>query len=160
MENNSTKDSPGVIAPPPLIFLSGVLLGGLIQWFLPFRIFPVEISFYLRIVGIILIVIGFGIVYIAHAKMKRAKTNIEPWKPTHSIITDGIYSFSRNPVYLAMIFMYFGMILIVNSVWILSLIALVLLVMHFGVILREERYLEKKFGEEYLKYKNAVRRWI
>jgi protein-S-isoprenylcysteine O-methyltransferase Ste14 len=158
--SNEMKDNPGVIAPPPLIFLSGLLLGGLINWFYPLYIFPARYLLFARIVGTLLIVLGLGIIFNVRAKMQRVETNIEPWKPTNSIITEGIYAYSRNPVYVAMILIYFGVTIIVDSMWILSFIFLVFFVMHFGVILREEKYLEKKFGEEYLNYKNKVRRWI
>ena len=92
--------------------------------------------------------------------MAKAETNIEPWKPTTAILSDGIYGISRNPVYVAMVFIYLGVVFLFNSLWILPPLILVLLVMHYGVILREEKYLEQKFGEEYLNYKEKVRRWI
>lgn len=158
--SKNEKDTPGVIAPPPLIFLSGLILGGIIHWFYPVQIFSADYLTLLRIFGVLLIAFGLGLVLIAKAKMQKAKTNIEPWKPTTAIISDGIYSLSRNPVYVAMIFIYLGLTSIFNALWFLPFLILVLFVMHFGVILREERYLEKKFGAEYSVYKKEVRRWI
>jgi protein-S-isoprenylcysteine O-methyltransferase Ste14 len=154
------KDTPNVIAPPPLIFLSGLLLSGIVQWFYPFYIFSAEYLIYSRIAGILLAVSGFRIILTAHLKMKKAQTNIEPWKPTNSIISEGIYSYSRNPIYMAMIMIFYGIKFFFNSVWFTPALILVLLVIHFGVILREEKYLEGKFGDEYLNYKNRVRRWL
>lgn len=151
------KDTAGVIAPPPLIFLSGLLIGGLISWFYPFNFLP---NIWGYLLGGILVVTGLGIVLIAKTKMAKAETNIEPWKPTTAILSDGIYGISRNPIYLAMIFIYVGMVFIFNLLWMLPPIILVLFVMHYGVILREENYLEQKFGDEYLNYKEKVRRWI
>lgn len=159
MQKNK-KDNPGVIAPPPLIFLSGLLLGGIMNWFYPFYIFSVNFLIYARIAGILLIAGGLGIILAAHLRMKKAETNIEPWKPTNAIISEGIYSFSRNPIYVAMVFIYLGLTLIFNALWCLPFLILVLIIIHFGVILREEKYLEKKFGADYLNYKNQVRRWI
>jgi protein-S-isoprenylcysteine O-methyltransferase Ste14 len=158
--SNQTTDNPGVIAPPPLVFLSGLLLGGVIQWFYPKQIFPAEYLIVSRIFGVLLIVFGLGLVLTAKAKMQKAETNIEPWKPTTAIIADGIYSLSRNPVYVAMVFIYLGLTLIFNSLWFLPFLILVLFAIHFGVILREEKYLEKKFGAQYSDYKREVRRWI
>lgn len=158
--SKNEKDTAGVIAPPPLIFLSGLSFGGIIHWFYPLPIFSADYLTVLRIFGIGLIVFGLGIVLTARAKMQKAKTNIEPWKPTNAIISDGIYAVSRNPIYVAMILIYLGLTLIFNSVWFLPFLVFVLLVMQYGVILREERYLEKKFGAEYSEYKNKVRRWI
>lgn len=154
------KDSPGVVAPPPLIFLSGLIPGGILQWLRPFYIFPAEYLLFARIFGSLLIIFGLGIILIAKIKMQKAQTNIEPWKPTNAIISDGIYSISRNPIYAAMILIYSGVTLIFNAIWFLPFLVLVLIFMHYGVILREERYLEKKFGAEYLDYKKSVRRWI
>lgn len=151
------KDNPGVIAPPPLIFLGGLLIGGIIGWFYPQPFLP-EIAGYF--IGGVLAILGLGIVFNARASMAKAETNIEPWKPTTTILSDGIYGISRNPVYMAMIFIYLGSVFIFNSLWILPPLILVLIVMHYGVILREEKYIEQKFGAEYLNYKEKVRRWI
>jgi protein-S-isoprenylcysteine O-methyltransferase Ste14 len=159
-KQNRERDTPGVVAPPPLIFLGGLLPGGMIEWFYRGVFFPPDHLLTIRIIGGLVIAVGLGIILTAKVKMHRAETNIEPWKPTTSIISDGIYSYSRNPVYLAMILMYFGVTLILNSLWFLPFLIPVLFVMHFGVIVREENYLEKKFGEEYLSYKKSVRRWI
>ncbi len=151
------KDTAGVIAPPPLIFLGGLLIGGVISWIYPIRFLP---RFWGYVLGGILVVVGLGIVFVARTKMAKAETNIEPWKPTTAILSDGIYGLSRNPVYVAMILVYLGVVLLFNSLWILPPLIFVLLVMHFGVILREEKYLEQKFGGDYLNYKKQVRRWL
>ena len=92
--------------------------------------------------------------------MRRAKTNVEPWKPTTAILDTGIYGISRNPIYIAMALVYAGIAFLFNSFWFLPPLILVLLIIHFGVILREEKYLADKFGDEYLNYKNRVRRWL
>ena len=151
------KDNPGVIAPPPLIFLSGLLIGVAISWHYPVAILP-DFAGYL--IGGVLVIFGLGIIFNARSKMAKVGTNIEPWEPTTAILSDGIYGISRNPVYVAMIFIYLGVVLIFNLFWLLPPLVLVLIVMHFGVILREEKYLERKFGGEYLRYKKRVRRWI
>ena len=152
------KDTAGVIAPPPLIFFIGLLLGGLAAWRFPFAFIPSDVL--AQLIGSLLIMLGLAIILIAWIQMKKAKTNIEPWQPTTAIIDSGLYGISRNPIYLAMIFGYLGISLWFNSVWFLPFLPLCVIVIHFGVILREERYLEGKFGEEYLDYKNRVRRWI
>ena len=154
------KDTAGVIAPPPLIFLSGLLLGGIVQWFNRLYIFSAEYLFTARIFGALLIVFGLGVILIARSKMQKAQTNIEPWKPTNAIISDGIYSYSRNPIYVSLILIYLGVASIFNAVWLLPPLALVLIAMQYGVILREERYLKTKFGDEYSGYMKNVRRWI
>jgi len=155
MENET--DNPNVIAPPPLIFLSGLLVGGFVSWFFPIEFLP---SVFSTVAGVSFALAGFGIIAAAFVKMRRARTNVEPWKPTTAIIADGIYGISRNPIYLGMISIYLGVSCLFNSFWFLPPIILVLITMHYGVIRREEKYLERKFGGEYLNYKNSVRRWI
>ncbi len=153
----SENDSPNVVAPPPLIFLSGLLIGGLISWFFPFAFLPKSLA---TIGGIALTVAGLTIIVTAIVQMRRAKTNVEPWKPTTAILDDGLYAVSHNPIYAAMCLIYLGMSFLFNSFWFLPPLVLVLLIVHYGVITREEKYLTGKFGDEYLSYKNRVRRWV
>lgn len=151
------RDNPGVIAPPPLIFLGGLLVGACLSWFYPLPFLPPAISI---AAGAILILAGFGIIIAAIVQMRRAETNVEPWKPTTAILDTGVYGFSRNPIYLAMALIYLGVTFAFNRFWLLPPLVFVLLVVHFGVIAREEKYLTRKFGDEYLRYKNLVRRWL
>jgi protein-S-isoprenylcysteine O-methyltransferase Ste14 len=151
------KDAPNVIAPPPLIFSGGLLLGGFVAWHHPFPVFPPTISL---VVGFLLSVVGTGVIVTTWRQMNTAKTNIEPWKPTTAILDSGLFGISRNPIYVAMILIYLGVTCLFNSIWFLPFLPIVLLIIYFGVILREEKYLESKFGDEYLNYKKRVRRWI
>ena len=88
----------------------------------------------------------------------RAGTTFDPRKATTALITGGPYRFSRNPSYVSLSLLYVGVGIAADSIWILGLFIPTLAVMHYGVICREERYLENKFGEEYLRYKRTVRR--
>jgi len=76
------------------------------------------------------------------------------------MVTEGPFHYSRNPAYLSMTMIYTGIASLANALWALLLLPVALLVMQRGVIEREERYLERKFGEEYLRYKAQVRRWV
>ena len=93
-------------------------------------------------------------------RFKEAKTNFDPRKPTTAIITTGPYRYSRNPSYVSLTVLYLGIAIASDSVWVLAALIPTLLVMHYGVILREEHYLAEKFGEAYLQYKRSVRRWL
>ena len=93
-------------------------------------------------------------------RFKEAKTNFDLRKPTTRIITTGPYRFSRNPSYVSLTMLYLGIAIAADSVWVLAGLIPTLVVMHYGVILREEEYLEAKFGEEYLRYKRSVPRWL
>ena len=151
------KDNPGVIAPPPLIYLGGLLLGlGLhAAWEAP--ALPGRVA---RVLGVVLIACAAAIAVLAFRAMARAGTSFRTERPTTAIVTGGPFRYTRNPIYVALTLLYVGLGMAFNLVWVLLLIVPVLVVMHFGVIGREERYLEHKFGREYLRYKTRVRRWF
>lgn len=150
-------DTAGVIAPPPLIYLSGWLLGWLFDKAYPLAWLPSALTWP---IGAVLIVCGVLCAAFAFSAMRRARTPVDPYSPSTAIVSAGSYRYSRNPLYLALTLFYVALAAIVNSAWPLLLLPLVLLVMQQGVITREERYLEQKFGEQYLRYKSKVRRWL
>ena len=92
--------------------------------------------------------------------MWQADTSSNPYKPVKHIATEGPFRYTRNPGYLSMAMIYTGIASLANALWAILLLPGALLVIQRGVIEREERYLERKFGEEYLRYKARVRRWI
>lgn len=154
---DSAKDRPGVIAPPPVIYAVFFGLGYLLE-----RQFPLGLlsgaSWSLigkGLVGIALLIAASGIL-----TMKRAKTHIDVYKPATTIVSSGPFRFSRNPLYLSLTILYLGASLTKLWLWPLLTLPLALLVMHTGVISREEKYLADKFGDEYLQYKARVRRWL
>jgi len=150
-------DNAGVKVPPPLIYLSAMIAGLILNYFFPTAFLPVSVS---RIVGISSVALAVFILVSAFQKFRQAETNLEPWKPTTTIVSDGVFGFSRNPIYLAFTLFYLGITFLFNSLWLFALLVPVLLVMRYGVIAREERYLKNKFGAEYDDYKKRVRRWI
>ncbi len=150
-------DCPGVIAPPPFIYLGFLALGFGLDWIWPVAVLP-EAAQYL--VGALLIVLGLAVALASIRRFKAAGTNIPTPKPTTAIVTDGPYRYSRNPIYIGLTAVYAGIGITADAPWVLVLLAPLLLVMHYGVIAREERYLERKFGAEYLDYKASVRRWL
>jgi protein-S-isoprenylcysteine O-methyltransferase Ste14 len=152
------KDRAGVIAPPPLIYLSGILIGlALNRWWRPCPIFPVATW---RWSGLVLVLAGVALIIAGRRAMLAAQTNINPFKPTTSIVSSGPFGFTRNPLYVSMILIYLGLTLVANTWWSLPLLVPVLLLIHFGVVLREERYLERKFGDSYREYRARVGRYL
>lgn len=145
------KDRPGVIAPPPAIFLIAFLLGVLLRKFLP-RIGS-------AIGGTALAAIGVALGAWAFTHMLRARTHIDPYKPATALVTTGPYRFTRNPIYLAMTILYIGAAVSFRIIPALILLPIAILLLQFGVIRREERYLEAKFGDRYREYRSRVRRW-
>ncbi len=151
------QDTPGVIARPPLIYLGFLALGLALDWLWPNPLLSEMLRY---ILGGALIGLGFALALASIRCFKAAGTNFDTQKPATAILSDGPYRISRNPIYVGLTAAYagIGIALDAPSVWVLLIPTLV--VMHYGVILREERYLERKFGKEYLDYKSSVRRWI
>jgi len=150
-------DKAGVIAFPPLIYGSALVLGLLINFMFPRSFMPQKPALWL---GILLILFAPLVVVSAFRALARAKTTFDTSKATTAIVTDGAFRYSRNPMYLALTLLYIGIASLVNSLWVLLLVVPLMVVIQRGVVEREERYLERKFGEEYLRYKTRVRRWI
>ena len=92
--------------------------------------------------------------------MERAGTNVNPTLPSTVLVATGPFLFSRNPLYVALTLMYVGLALLANALWVLVSMIPVLVVMHYGVVRREERYLEAKFGDAYREYRSRVRRYV
>ncbi len=151
------KDRPGVIAPPPLICLGFLLLGLGIDSVWPLSFVPDGARYP---AGLGLFFLGAAVLAAAMRQFHKAGTNVNPSKPSTAIITSGLYRFSRNPIYVAMGVAYTGISIAVDSLWMLALLVPTLAVIRIGVIAREERYLERKFGDEYMRYKTSVRRWL
>ena len=153
-------DNAGVIAPPPLIGLATLVLGFLADWLFPMTILRDALNWPARIaIGAVLFVVGGIAVLAAKRAFGRAGTNVPPWEPTLALATSGIYERVRNPMYVGAILMLAGIAIGFASEWILMLLIPTALILHYGVVLREERYLEAKFGEDYRAYKARVPRY-
>tara|TARA_R110002126_G_scaffold146067_14_gene292014 strand:+ start:85 stop:570 length:486 start_codon:yes stop_codon:yes gene_type:complete len=161
MDQNEHKDgapdTAGVVMPPPVILLIAILFGAVLEIFLPRPFAPDWAQTYL---GPALVVAAVAVAIIAERQFKRAGTSVKPWVPTTAIVTTGLFAFSRNPMYVAMVVLLFGLAFAGNTLWILTATVGFVGVMHYGVILREEAYLERLFGATYADYRARVRRWI
>jgi protein-S-isoprenylcysteine O-methyltransferase Ste14 len=157
VESNDTRDHPGVIAFPPLIWLVCAVISGLVHFVSPSRIMSYGVALP---IGIALAVMAPSLALWALLVMKAAGTNVNPSAPALTIVRNGPYRFTRNPMYLALCVLQVALGFLLDD-WIALLFVIPLaLVLHYGVILREERYLEAKFGDQYLALKRDVRRWI
>ncbi len=142
---------------PPLLLGGVVSVVVLLGWSWPLAISPKPIVFWLAIA---LLILGGALNAWGALTMRRAGTNISPSRPTTILVTSGPFRFSRNPLYVAGAVLLLGLALALNNLWgILALIPLSL-VMHYGVILKEERYLDEKFGAPYRQYRLTVRRYF
>ena len=150
----------GVIARPPLLFLSALLLGLASDYVLqqPFAI-PGSASVH-RAIGSVLILIGMTLVTAGVRNFSPAGTPVPTSQPTRELVTTGIHGWTRNPIYLGLFLFYSGIALVARSPWMLIFLLPVAVTMRYGVVAREEAYLERRFGDTYRNYKARVRRWL
>jgi protein-S-isoprenylcysteine O-methyltransferase Ste14 len=153
----SAGATAGVVAPPPLIYLVAILVGVALHLFVRVALVPPRIA---AVVGAPLVLGSILLGIWAMREFDRAGTPVPVREPTVALVTAGPYRFSRNPIYVALSLLHLGTAVWVNSAWLLLTLVAALIVMAQGVIAREERYLERKFGKPYLEYMAAVRRWL
>ncbi len=157
LSRRNPSDVPGVRFPPPLIFIGVFVAGIQLQHLFPIIVIP-------RVLGRFISVVSFAVSAMLAASsfvmFRRAGTSPLPIKPTTALITNGPYRFSRNPMYLSLVFLYIGLTLWLDDFWVLLLVPVVVVLVHYLAIVQEERYLERRFGKEYLRYKSSVRRWL
>ena len=155
---NTARDvaNPGLVRPP-LVYLVSVVTGVLIQLVRPLAFLPRTLAAPL---GSSLVVLAVALFFYSVAKFRAAGTPVPARKPTTVIVRTGPYRFSRNPIYLAFSLLQLGIAIWVNSAWLLATLVGAVALIHYVVIRREEQYLERRFGDEYLNYKASVRRWL
>ncbi|MEO7623659.1 MAG: isoprenylcysteine carboxylmethyltransferase family protein [Gallionella sp.] len=157
MSTKSLSDNAGVVAPAPVIYGTAIAVGLAAEFVLPIALLPRLVGLWL---GAVIIVISIPIVVSAFRSLARAHTAFDARKPTTGIVTDGAFRYSRNPTYWSLALLHVGIALVLGSLWVLLMVAPAVVAVHWGVVLREERYLEAKFGEEYRSYATKVRRWV
>ena len=150
-------DRAGVILPPPLIYLFGFIVALALRQRWPLPIFHNAVGGWL---GTVCVAVAVVLAMIGRSTMQRAGTNINPYKPTKTIVASGPFKYSRNPLYVALSLLFLGLTFVTNTWWGLALFVPVAIAIHFGVVLREERYLETKFGDNYRNYRKTVRRYF
>jgi protein-S-isoprenylcysteine O-methyltransferase Ste14 len=151
------RDNPGISVPPPLIYVVPLALGLLLDRRAHLPFLPRGVS---RGLGWSLL--GGGVVLNGWflKTIRNAEVPIRTDRPVPRLTTEGPFRYTRNPSYLALAAIYAGIAVLRNSVWAMLMLPLVVMVIQRGVIGREERYLERTFGEEYLAYKERVHRWV
>lgn len=153
----SHKDHADVKIHPPVLLLIHILGVYLLNRFLPL---PFAFPKFLVWVGYALVLIGLGLAFSAAIRFIQARTTLDPHGSVSAIVTDGIYHFTRNPIYLGFVCMLIGFPFSFRTYWGLILSPIFIGLMNILVIQPEENYLEKKFGEPYTSFKSRVRRWL
>jgi protein-S-isoprenylcysteine O-methyltransferase Ste14 len=150
-------DSPGVRVPPPLVFLAGLAIGLVLSNWAPTEYLGRAIA---RPLGRVVTGIGVLLALSAVYAFSRARTDLRPNRPSSALVRTGPYRFTRNPMYVSLTIVYVGVAVMMQSLWSLLLLPLVVAFIRMKVIGREEAYMERRFGADYLRYKSEVRRWF
>lgn len=154
---HARQDHPHVVALPPALYAGSLGLGLLFEFFWHTIVLSAPVRF---LVGPLLLLVGLLLGVPAMREFLRAKTPFEVYRPATALVTTGLYRYTRNPMYLGLTVAYVGAALLASSLWVLGLLLPLILVVHYGVVLREEQYLAAKFGAAYRQYQAAVRRWL
>jgi protein-S-isoprenylcysteine O-methyltransferase Ste14 len=145
---------------PPVVYLSGLLIGSLLDYLFPLAAQASRLSTLGWVPGACLAGAGLAIALLGITNFTRANTPVQSVKPVEKLVTTGIHAWSRNPIYVGLMMMYLGFSLLLESPWALLAIIPIMLVVRFVVIAREERYLQNRFGKEFDDYRKQVRRWF
>jgi protein-S-isoprenylcysteine O-methyltransferase Ste14 len=151
------RDAPGVLAPPPILYIAGLAIGFALEALLPSASLPAALAWP---VGGVLLAAGLLLAAAFFTAFRRARTPVDVRKPTVTIVTTGPYRFTRNPGYLSLALIYSGIAIVTSTLWAFVSLVPVMVLVDRTVIRREERYLKRKFGEEYTRYKASTGRWI
>jgi protein-S-isoprenylcysteine O-methyltransferase Ste14 len=148
------------IARPPVLYLACLLVGLALDRVLPVPLLVPEAALIRWTVGGGLILIGVAIVAAGVRNFSRAATPVPSNQPVRALVTTGIHGWSRNPIYVGMCLLYAGVGIAARSPWVLILALPLVVILRYGVVAREEAYLERRFGDAYRNYKARVRRWL
>lgn len=155
---NDRPDHANVVVHPPILWVVLVAIGYGLDLLLPLPFVPLAIP--AVGMGVAIWLAGFALAGVAIAQFRRAGTDVQTHTPTDCIVDTGVFARSRNPIYVGAHIGVVGVAVALDSLWILAALVPFYLVIRYGVVAREEAYLERKFGQSYLAYKAQVRRWI
>jgi protein-S-isoprenylcysteine O-methyltransferase Ste14 len=155
---DTAQDNPHVIIRPPLAWGLAVITGLALDWLVPLPLLPA--GWPARLVGTAVFAAALALFAWAIVTMTRAGSNVPTSRPATAIVDRGPYRFTRNPIYLGMILGLTGLAIAFGNLWLLMMLVPFVLVIRYGVVSREEAYLERKFGDGYRNYRARVRRWL
>ena len=151
-------DTAKVIIRPPIAWALAVIAGLALEWLMPLPFMPFSVA--AGWLGGTLFVLALALFAWAIATVTRAGSNVPTNMPTTTIVQTGPYRFTRNPIYLGMFLGLVGLAMAFDSLWLLAMLVPFALVIRYGVVAREEAYLERKFGDAYRHYSARARRWL
>jgi len=155
---DDTADTAQVIIRPPLAWGLAVIAGLALNWLVPLPFLPVDLP--AGWLGAMVFILALALVAWAIVTITRAGSNVPTNLPITTIVASGPYRFTRNPIYLGMFLGLIGLAIAFDNLWLLMMLVPFALVIRYGVVAREETYLERKFGDVYRRYHTRVRRWL
>jgi protein-S-isoprenylcysteine O-methyltransferase Ste14 len=158
MSMNEVTDNSHAVVRPPIVWALAILIGLALNLLYPLPFLPASLPH--GWIGAALFAAAFALAVWAIATIRGAGSRVETTMPTTTIVTDGPYRFTRNPIYLAMFLGLAALAIGFDTLWLFVTLVPFYLVIRYGVVVREEAYLERKFGSVYMGYKSSVRRWL
>jgi protein-S-isoprenylcysteine O-methyltransferase Ste14 len=153
-----TTDTANVIIRPPIAWAVAVLAGLALNWLMPLPFVPAAVP--AGWLGAMAFALALALLAWAIVTITRAGSSVPTNLPTTTIVESGPYRFTRNPIYLGMFLGLIGLALAFDTLWLLLMLVPFALAIRYGVVGREEAYLERKFGDAYRGYRSRVRRWL
>lgn len=155
---DATADTPHVVIRPPLAWGLAIIAGLALNWLVPLPFLPADLP--AGWPGAMVFVLALALGVWAVVTITRAGSNVPTNLPSTTLVESGPYRFTRNPIYLGMLLSLIGLAIAFNNLWLLTMLVPFALVLRYGVVAREEVYLERKFGDVYRGYRSRVRRWL
>lgn len=152
--------NPPIRPVPPAVLLLFILTGFALNWLIPLGPPLYSVPRESVVVGLVIVACAIGIAILAAREMSRVKTAIHPGQPASALVTTGVFSRCRNPIYLSFLLILLGAEIATGNPWLILLVPLLLFYLQERVIKREENYLTQRFGDDYLAYKRKTRRWF
>ena len=157
--NKSKQKGADVRFFPPYLLWSSLVISMILEMFIkPLAIFGGSMIQF--VIGLLIIGLGLANFFYTYVTFSNNQEEIHPKTETTQIFAGGTFRYSRNPVYLSFVMLLLGCGIAFNSLWYIYLSAINVLLLHYGIIVPEEKYLEKEFKKDYLDYKKSVRRWL
>jgi protein-S-isoprenylcysteine O-methyltransferase Ste14 len=155
-----TTEGADVAIKPPFLFLGGLALGCLLTLVVPLGPGLGQANMLALVVGLTFVLLGISLAALSVRRFRLAGTSVVPGEPSTSLVVAGPYAFTRNPIYIGFVLAYFGLAIMLTSLWVLLLLIPILAILQRGVVEREEAYLARQFGDAYRKYQTRVPRWL
>jgi protein-S-isoprenylcysteine O-methyltransferase Ste14 len=156
---DTSGDTPSVVIFPPLIPLAVLVVGVILNFLMPLGLLAHVLFLGRMVVGAIIFIVGIGMVVAANRIFQQIGTHARPSQPTLALATTGAFTWTRNPMYVGGSLTLVGIAIVFALDWVIPLLVVSLPLVHYGIVLREEQYLERKFGDEYRHYKTRVPRY-